>query len=1105
MSAKDQDLKESLLAIYRNALKNPEFTEDDIFLSCGGNSLKAAMICVKIRSELKLDVTIQQMLECKTVSNLVKSLIKPDANEGIQYPEIVKVEKKDRYPISWSQKAIYLLQKLFPQSIGMAYNLPGYAIIEGLVDVERLKYAIREVVANQDALRITFMEADGEIYQKVNPYTEFEIDYFEKTDCNVNDVLPGFLAPFDLVKGPLYRFAIYKLEDQKTYLFLDMHHLISDGVSISIVLRHIQQYYSNMPVSNKFTFIDYVMWENAFTTSEQIKKQQEFWLSRFSDQLPVLQLPYDHPANKMKTFTGARRDYLFEKDTCDKLSRLCKEQNTTIFHVLIACMFLLMYKYTNEEDMIIGTASAGRNLDGLNDIVGLFTNTLPIRQKMKKSEKFVDFLSRIKSDIYECLANQDYQFQQLASAISKGELGHNAISDLMFEVQNIEFVNQEANQLHITDYSYQGQGARFDILFEINILRNNGLKLTIEYRSDLFETQTIDKMNEYYMRIVNTICDTPEISIGDLSILSEADIRTLTKDYQGQIVDGIPEVLFDGFFEAAKQWENQIAIIDCDKEYTYADFMQQCKNAMRFIKKNVSKDEKVALYMERSAEYIIFATSLLYLGIPFIPMNRELPKERIETILSTCQCSKVISNLDPIELEHVTFMFPSEKERKEVSTELETLETIPGNRTAYILYTSGTTGAPKCIEIPQSALANFAYSMKDMVFTGTKKVLAMTSIIFDPSLLETIIPIAFGLTVTIVPEKSEYSPKVISDIVVKNNVDWVQMTPSRFKTFHESSYDWIKGIRTMLVGGEQMDESIYRVFSYNPALQLYNVYGPTEATIWCTIKQMHPNDEISIGKPIYNTKMYIVDNDRNIVPQGVVGNLLISGAGLMKGYVNLPEVTAEKLFMFHDEYVYDSGDLAKYLPDGTIATLGRKDHQIKLRGHRIEIEDIEKNLSNVKEILETAVLVKDEVIYAFCTTSQDIKEQEIKRKLKDTLPNYMIPNSIQILDKMPLTPSGKTDYKTLALLINPSTVSTNLPPQNEMQEKILECWKKIFERDDIGIQDDFFRIGGNSVMAIRLVFELEQINIFMEYEEVYKWRTIEQIDLFQQERGSENE
>lgn len=1094
------ELANNILRIFCNVLKRADLKTEDDFLMAGGDSLKAAMICVKIRSELNIEVSIQQIIECKSVDFLVRQLDKTNNAQQNVHTELSKAAQSDRYPLSWSQKAIYLLHKLFPHSIGMAYNLPGYAIIEGHINVDKLINAIHDLVNNQEALRITFLEAEGEIYQRVNEYCDFTVPYTQLDDMNISDILTSYWHPFDLQNGPLFRFEIYKLSDRKIYLMIDMHHLISDGVSISILLKQIQQYYSEIHTKLKFSFIDYVIWQNDLSISDAVKKQRDFWVNKYKNLLPSISLPYDFSRNKIRSFVGERKDYLFDKNTCSNIQRLCEQYNTTIFNLLLSSMFILLFKYTHEDDIIIGTSSAGRNINDINEIIGLFINTLPIRESLNDTDIFEDLLKRIKNNTYSCLENEDYQFQQLVSTtISKGELGRSPIFDVMFEVQNIDFINREFNELKITDYVYQGQGARFDLLFEINFLRENGLMLTIEYRTDLFNPQTIDKMSSYYINIINAVCSNPQISINDINMLSVIEIEKMTEAFQGQVVKDIQANILEGFFDNAKKWGNKIAVIDDERKYTYSEFAEKCLMAIGSINSTMASTGKpIGLYMERSIDYVVYITSLLYLGIPFIPLNISLPKERLRMILKTCESTYIISNLNDVDMVDFTLIRPYDNAGD--NNNFSSVVPFSADNTAYIMFTSGTTGNPKGIEISHQSLANFSYAMKDMVLSGVENVLAMSAITFDPSLLETVIPISYGLTITIIPEKYEFSPKAINDIIVMHKVDFVQLTPSRLKTFDNSTYDWIKYIRTMLVGGERMDKNILRIFSYNPDLNLYNVYGPTETTVWCTVKKINNNEYIneyiSVGKPIYNAKVYIVDDNRNSVPIGVIGNLLIGGAGLMKGYIGNPTLTADKIFMHNNEYVYDSGDLAKFLPDGDIELLGRKDNQIKLRGHRIEIEDITMNLSQIEGVHEAGIIFKDDTIWGFCTSKEGIEEKDIKRQLKEKLPEYMIPNKIIILDKMPLTTTGKIDYKTLEPLIKPLKIGSNSLPQNHMQEQILTCWKKVFERDEIGIQDDFFDIGGNSILAIRLVFEIEQIEIMLDYEKVYKFRTIEQMEQY---------
>ncbi|MFC2141224.1 amino acid adenylation domain-containing protein, partial [Acidobacteriota bacterium] len=1074
-------------------------------------------------------------------------------------------------------KRLYFLQQMDLEST--AYNIPSALILEGILEKAKLEDAFKKLIYRHESLRTFFEMIDDEPIQGVRDVVDFEIEYYDLKEVKVEveekhlegtrglAPLPtkNFIRPFDLSQTPLFRVGLTEVEEEKHLLMVDMHHIISDGMSGGILVRDFVGLYSgNTLPAMRFQYKDYAQWQNQEKESIRVQDQARYWQKQFEEEIPVLDLPTDDVRPGVQRFEGSRLSFEISSETTDALKALALEEGATLYMVLLAIYTIFLAKISNQEDIIIGAPVAGRRHADLEKIIGMFVNTLAMRHYPTGEKTFIRFLAEVKERTLKAFENQEYQYEDLVEqVVVNRDVSRNPLFDASFLLQNIEVPQLAIPGLKFIPYEYETVTSKFDLTLN-GIEVEEKLLLSFEYSTNLFKKATIERFATYLKKIVSSVVDNAEVKICDLEILVQEEKKKLLYDFNNTTAE-YPEdkTIHELFAEQVERTPDNIAVMGpvVIKDRTYMTYMtyisyrelneKSNQLASRLRSKAVVPESIVAIMVERSIEMIVGILGILKAGGAYLPIDPDSPEERIKFMLADSNAkilltSREIPNLSSPEAYNNSLKgTPSHLQPTPVTavsssstlTSTLTCQVSPANL-AYVIYTSGSTGRPKGVMIRHKSVVNFIKGMTDIIdFTRNSTILSLTTISFDIFVLETLLPLSTGSKVVVGTNDQQRNPEAAAKILGNQLVTILQVTPSRLTLLisADQSAAALKPLKYLLVGGEAFPEQLLEKAREITTGEIYNLYGPTETTIWSTVKNVSIGKSLNIGKPIINTRIYILGKNSTLQPIGIVGDLYIGGDGLARGYVNNPGLTAEKfdhdLWDFQDDQdkkkkipgknhmqscnhasmqyhsptpqypIYQTSDLARWLWDGNIEFLGRIDHQVKIRGNRIELGEIECQLLQHPEVKEAVVLAKedeigdsDRYLAAYIVSECDVSVlvSQLREYLSKVLPGYMMPSYFVQIDKIPLTPSGKIHRRALPAP-EAKTYGEYIAPGDEIEEVLSEIWSLVLgtKKELIGIEDNFFHLGGHSLKATTLVLKIHKVfNVKLPLVEIFKRPTI---------------
>ena len=1121
------ELEEKLVKIWSEVLKVDGIGINDNFFELGGHSLKATSLVSKIHKEVKVGVPIREVFKNPTIKGM-SEYIEKTAGSSI-YSSIKKVEEKEYYKASSAQKRLYTLQQINLEGTG--YNMPGIIQIEGKLEEEKLENSFNKLIERHEALRTSFEVIDGEIVQKVHKEAFIDIEKYEYQISDkkeekeyIENIIKSFVRCFELSKAPLIRVGLIRLEEEKYILLFDMHHIISDGVSMTILTEEFAKLYDGQELEKlRIQYKDYAVWQNDMLNSEVMKKQEEYWVNRFSDDVPVLNMPTDYIRPVLQSFEGSSFEFELDKEITNKLKGITKETGSTMYMVLLAAYNVLLAKYTGQEDIIVGSPIAGRPHADLEGIIGMFVNTLVMRNYPETNKTFREFLGEVKENSLRAYENQDYQFEELVEKLKlKRDLGRNPLFDVMFAMENMDKAEQNICELKIKPYGVDNKVSKFDMTLSATEMGEN-IFCDLQYCTKLFKEETIQRLVEHFKNILKSIAENINVRINEIDMISEREKKQLLYEFNYTYAEYPKNKTINELFEEqVERSPYNIAVAFQDKELTYKELNDRANClAIHLRELGIKAGSIVGIMVERSVELIIGIMGVLKAGGGYLPIETSYPRERVKYILHDSGAKMLLMDGKLTEEDIVKLEFKGKIENlknQELYSEDKKINLKRINKPedlAYVIYTSGSTGKPKGVQINNKSIVNFLYSVienYDNEVSNKDTCLSLTNVMFDVSVFEIFLPLVTGAKLDIYHISSTFDIVDLAKYIISRDITLAYIPP----TLLSEVYDYIKRtdkqikLNKLLVGVEPIREEILNKYmTLNKEMKILNGYGPTETTICATMLKYSKkqtgfsetqNKIVSIGKPLNNTKLYILNGNRNLQPIGVPGEICISGDGLARGYLNRPELTAEKFIenpFISGERMYRTGDLAKWLPDGNIEFLGRIDNQVKVRGFRIELGEIESQLLKIEGIKEAIVLDKkdessNKYLCAYIAGEKEFNTSEIRQKLAKELPDYMIPSYFIQLEKMPLTPNGKIDRKSLP---EPEgKINTGVEyeaPRNELEEKLVKIWSEVLNVDGIGINDNFFELGGHSLKATIMVSKIYKIlNVEIPLKEIFKVPTI---------------
>ncbi|MGG0120491.1 amino acid adenylation domain-containing protein [Bacillus paranthracis] len=1077
------EIEETLAKIWSDVLGVEKIGINDNFFEHGGHSLRATMLMFKIHKQLNKEVSLKELFKYPTIKELGLYI---ENSEEKMYSKIEKIEEKEYYEASSAQKRMYMLQQFDKDST--AYNMPVIFELEGKVDKNKIEETFKKLTRRHEALRTYFEVFNGEIIQKLQEYHELELVCRNENE-NIEDIINNFVRPFDLEKDTLFRVMIVENKG-KNYLLIDMHHIISDGVSMSILIKEFTELYSGKSLEPlKLQYKDFVAWQNNFLKLEDMKKQEEYWINRFSDEIPVLNMPTDYERPPIQSFEGDSIKFEVDEETTRKLRKLAKETETTMHMVLLSAFNILLSKYSGQEDVIVGMPIAGRLHADLQNIMGMFVNTLAIRNEPKGSKKYTDFLKEVKENALKAYENQSYQLETLVEklGVRRGK-SRNPLFDVMFNMADMEIDKDiKLDNIILKQFNIGSRVSKLDIT--LNALENsNKINFSIEYCSKLFKKETIERLSNHYVKVLDSIVNYDHIKLCEIDLLSKSERLQILNEFNDTKVDYQNNKTIHELFEAqVEKMSEHTAVVFEDKKLTYKELNERANSLARMLKnKGVKTDSIVGIMVERSLEMVVGIMGILKAGGAYLPIDPSYPKERIEYMLEDSESKVLLTKnilVENIDFHGTIIDVYNEELYKGKTHNLQNMN-VSGDL-AYVIYTSGTTGNPKGVMIEHGSVINtLNYMQNKYPLIKSDAYLLKTAFTFDVSVTEIFGWFIGNGKLIILKQGEEKDPKSIIDSIEKNNVTHINFAPSMLNLFVNTlneDIEKIKSLKYIFSAGESISNKLVREFrSLLTRIKLENIYGPTETTIYAT-KYATENftDEInvSIGKPIDNAKAYIIDKNNKLLPIGIPGELCISGHGLARGYLNRPELTEEKFVEnpFEPERkMYKTGDLARWLSDGNIEFLGRIDNQVKIRGYRIELGEIEDRLLQNPIVKEAVVVVKEnkrdeKYICAYVVSEEKINELNLRDYLKERLPEYMVPSYFVELKNIPYTHNGKIDKKALPDPKLERYLNEYKAPRNQIEEALTNIWSEVLGIKKVGIDDDFFNIGGNSIIAVRIV------------------------------------
>ena len=793
-----------------------------------------------------------------------------------------------------------------------------------------------------------------------------------------------------------------------------------------------------------------------------------------------------------------------------KIYNTSKQLGVTPYMLLLSVYYILLSKYSSQEDIVVGSPIVGRNIAELYNLIGMFVNTLAMRANIDSNLSFKDFLSYIKDMCLNNYKYQDYPFDELVDKLKiQRDTSRNPLFDVMFIYQNNGNATADFGDIKTEYFTPDTKISKFDLSLEV-IPENDILNLSFEYATALFNKQFIEDLSKHYSNILTSCLDNLNVKISNICMLSEAEKNKILYDFNNTKTNYPKDkTIAELFEEQANKTPNNVAVVFGMQKLTYKELNEKANSLAYYLRKNgIETNDLVGIMVNRSLEMIIGMLAVLKAGGAYIPIDPTYPKDRIEYMLKNSN-SKLL--LTQEHLHDITDF----KNCVYIDLSNDSIYSLPNdnlNHTntpedlAYVIYTSGSTGLPKGVMLKQRNIVNFVYAiMKDFGFTYKDTIVSITTFSFDIFVLESLLPILNGLKTVITSEEEQTDIKMFNELCKKNNVTIFQTTPSRLQAMlaKENSFDFIKKLKYILIGGEPFPPALLKQLQGSSKARIYNMYGPTETAVWSSLKDLTNADKINIGKAISNTQLYILDKFNNPLPVGVPGELFIAGDGVCKGYYNNLELT-QKVFLNNpfvpNELMYKTGDLCMLLPNGEVEYLERVDNQIKIRGLRIELGEIESKILDYNGIEKVCVIKQTinnrDFISAYFTASKRINPSSLKKYLSNYLPKYMIPSYFTVLEKFPYTPNGKIDKKALKLpeeVLSNSREAEYIAPRTDLEKQFCAIWEQILNVSPIGITDNFFELGGDSILAMNLNLELKSITDSISYADIFKFPTIAEL------------
>lgn len=995
--------------------------------------------------------------------------------------------------LSLEERRIYILSSL--KGGNEAYHICGMLKLDGKPDMDKIRQSIDVLMDRHEMLRCSYCVNGknilSEIGQKVKP--EFlQMDL--RSVYSEEDFHRELTKPFKLAKAPLWRYGILIDKDGVYNLFFNFHHIIADGRSMDIILSEMESIVEGRPLHEQtLSYREYVKIQEEFLKSNEAAKQREWWISQLEPQPPALDLQSDAPRKALNEFEGDIQYFTIEEDLLLQIKAIAKENQATLFMVLLSAWSCFLSKISEQTDFCVGVPWDNRNLGDFDQTVGMFAQTLVLRMQPKKTLDFIHFLEDVKETCLGAYSNPNYPLDALLEALhTPRDLGRNPLFDVMFIYEDGQKRKIKLGSVSGEETELPLQSAAFDATMTMTE-RNGKLYCSLNYSSVLFSGQRIASWIKRFQILLKNILRNPHSELGDYKILEPEEEAKLLAMGTGITYDGKLLTVGEILAKVFESYADQPALYFEDNEITFGELNNRVNIFSQHLKaKGMVRGNVIAVLLPRSPDIIVAMLAVQRIGCTWMPLDLSLPKERLCYMLETSGAKMVCCHKSLYEQYELELPLSDPEDMTEQDSN-EVID-VMGNESdsAYIIFTSGSTGKPKGVQVNQRALANFLIGMpKALKWQPGMRIACLTTATFDIFILETLVSLSQGGCIVLATDGKTSMPEDIAHLVQQGNVDYLQMTPSRLRllcTNKEALDSVLSSIRSIFVGGEAFPEDLLPLLQSYENMNIFNVYGPTETCVWSTYKDLTKEDHVDIGLPIMNTYTYVLNRNKQLIQEGEEGDLWIGGKGVADGYVGADELTAKHFTEnpFHDGRMYMTGDKAKW-SNGNLQCLGRNDDQVKLRGYRIELGEIERLIQEYDEIIKAVVRIEEikpgnKVLIAYYKRGNketEISENELRTYLAHKLPDYMVPHFMMELQEFPLMHNGKLDRKSLPRFadakIDQPKKNTENESIHEIEAALLEVWKNVLGHSNIGLNDNFFDVGGNSFSLVQAHAEIEEL------------------------------
>ncbi len=1116
-------VEETMAHIWETLLERQPIGIRDNFFHIGGHSLKASQLAAVIQKQLQVTVPLRLIFQHPTIESLTAKLYHLD-KKSAQTPSvplgaIEASEEKEYYPLSPGQTRLYFTQKM--DETLTVYNRPMVTLLTGELNINRLHSAFSQLIQRHESLRSAFLLLENTPVQRIYEEVDFQLERYDVTssstapESDAMSLIHSFVRPFDLSRVPLVRVGLIKIAPTSFILIVDIHHIAADGTAQQVLNKEFTLLYQGQDLPPQHIhYRDYVRWWFSTTLQESISRQQQYWVHQFPAAIPVLTLPYDYPRPVVQSFAGGTLTFQLDEAETAALNELAQAEEMTLFMVLLSIYTIFLAKLSQQDDIVVGVPIAGRRHADVENIIGMFINTLPLRFYPSGEKRLGDFLLAVKEKTLAAFENQDYQYEELVEQLDvTRDTGRNPLFDTLFTLQNFTIAAVELPGLTLTPYPYDNKTSKFD--FSIIVLPiDNTLSFTFEYCLTLFNPDTIQRFIAYFKNIITGFLENTFLPISALEIIPPLERARLLDEFNATTTP-YPDhkTIHELFFDQSQRTPDTIALVfPRALSFTYQELNKQADLlAHHLFQSGLTPDTLVALLLEPSPPMIIAMLAILKAGGAYLPLAIAHPVERLKFILNDSRphllltVTPLLPNLD---------LFPQEKilllDQPLPPSDMYNppIQNFP-HHLAYVLYTSGTTGLPKGVLVEHRNVVNVVcwFGRQYQLQPGVR-VLLMSDYTFDASVNQIFGSVLHGVSLYVPDKELLNDLDRLRDYIRDSRINLINFVPQLLFELLGHKHK-LPDLCTVISGAETLEETIKDTL-LKKGYALYNQYGPTETTIDVLSAPCSPAP-VTLGTPIANVQVYILDQYQQLVPIGVPGELVVAGAGVARGYLNRTELTTTTFipdFIGGSENkLYRTGDLVCWRPDGQIHFLGRMDMQVKIRGFRIELGEIENQLLTHPEIKEAVVLAHHRtrgettlcayIIFKETTTPPQPGDTfALREYLSQRLPDYMVPTYFVLLDAMPRTPQGKLKPQDLPDPDFDSAPVEHVPPRSKIELQLADIWSQILplKKEAIGIHDNFFARGGHSLKAMVLVSKIHrELNVKVPLGKVFQYQTLHQL------------